>query len=310
MQIPKIKKGFLLIRTICSLISSGTERTLYNFSKSSILEKARNQPDRVKDVLDKIKSDGIFSTYESVINKLDSSIPIGNSNVGEVIGIGSGVSGFKIGDRVVSNGPHSEIVLVPKNLCARIPDSVNDEEAAFTVLSSIALQGIRLANPTFGETFLVSGLGLIGLLAVQILKANGCKVLGIDPEENKCKLAEALGAKSFQLDENNDPLPWILGNTDNIGIDGAIITASTKSNEPVNFSAKACRQRGRIILVGVTGLDLRRDLFYKKEITFQVSCSYGPGRYDAVYEKEGKDFPLGFLCGISTCSEGTIFFIP
>lgn len=292
---PKIKKGFLLIRTRFSLISSGTERTLYNFSKSSILEKAKNQPDRVKDVLDKIKSDGIFSTYESVINKLNSSIPIGNSNVGEVIGIGSGVSGFKIGDRVVSNGPHSEIVLIPYNLCAKIPDSVNDEGAAFTVLSSIALQGIRLANPTFGETFLVSGLGLIGLLAVQILQANGCKVLGIDPEENKCKLAEALGAKTFQLDENNDPLPWILGNTDGIGIDGAIITASTKSNEPVNFSAKACRQRGRIILVGITGLDLRRDLFYKKEITFQVSCSYGPGRYDDVYEKEGKDYPLGFV---------------
>ena len=292
---PKIQKGCLLIRTRCSLISSGTERTIYNFSKSNILEKAKNQPDRVKEVLDKIKSDGLFTTYESVINKLDSSIPIGNSNVGEVIGIGKGVNGFKIGDRVVSNGPHSEIVSVPHNLCARIPDCVNDEEAAFTVLGSIALQGIRLSNPTFGETFLVSGLGLIGLLAVQILKANGCTVLGIDPKEKKCKLAEALGAQAFQLDEYVDPLPWILGNTDNLGIDGAIITASTKSNEPVNLAAKACRKRGRIILVGVTGLDLRRDLFYKKEINFQVSCSYGPGRYDNVYEKEGKDYPLGFV---------------
>ncbi len=293
--VPKIQKGCLLIRTRCSLISSGTERAIYNFSKSNIFNKAKSQPDRVKEVLDKIKSDGIISTYESVINKLDSSIPIGNSNVGEVIGIGSGVSGFKIGDRVVSNGPHSEIILVPHNLCSIIPDSVNDEEAAFTVLSSIALQGIRLSNPTFGETFLVSGLGLIGLLGVQILKANGCKVLGIDPDGKKCKLAEALGVKTFQLDENNDPLSWILDNTDGVGIDAAIITASTNSNEPVNFSARACRQRGRIILVGVTGLDLRRDLFYKKEITFQVSCSYGPGRYDKVYEKEGKDYPLGFV---------------
>ena len=292
---PAVGRGHLLIRSTCSLVSAGTERMLVEFGKANWLDKARQQPDKVKDVIDKARSDGFFQTLDAVQSKLDQPLPLGYANVGTVVSVGSDVTGFQVGDRVASNGPHAELVAVPTHLCAPIPDSVSDEAACFTVLASIGLQGIRLAEPTLGETFLVSGLGLIGLLTAQLLLAQGCRVLGIDPDPSKCALAEELGAKALQISKGVDAVAWCLDHTSGIGVDGVLITASTSSSEPVHLAAQSCRQRGRIVLVGVTGLELRRDLFYKKELSFQVSCSYGPGRYDPGYEQHGHDYPIGFV---------------
>ncbi len=292
---PKIKKGHILISTNLTLISSGTERMLVEFGKSNLIEKAKSQPDKVKQVLEKCKTDGVQTTFNAVKSKLEQPIPLGYNNVGIIIGLGEGVKGFNLGQRVVSNGPHAEIVLAPQNLCSAVPDDVEDETAVFTVVASIGLQGIRLANPVIGETVLVIGLGLIGLLTAQLLIAQGCKVLGLDTNLKRCKIAESYGIDTFCLDNNDNPLIWCTSQTKGIGVDAVIITAATSSNEPIDLAAKVCRKRGRIILVGVTGLDLKRDLFYKKELTFQVSCSYGPGRYDPEYEEQGKDYPLGFV---------------
>ena len=292
---PVVGRGQLLIRTSCSLVSAGTERMLVDFGKASWIDKARQQPDKVQQVYEKACTDGLFTTLDAVRSKLDQPLPLGYCNVGSVVAVGSGVNGFQVGDRVASNGPHAELVAVPQHLCSLIPSAVSDEAAAFTVLASIGLQGIRLANPTFGETFVVSGLGLIGLLTGQLLVAQGCRVFGLDPDPSKCELAETLGITAFHLSNCADPVSWCLQHTAGIGVDGVLITAATASSEPVHVAAQACRQRGRIVLVGVTGLELRRDLFYKKELSFQVSCSYGPGRYDSVYEQQGIDYPIGFV---------------
>ena len=295
---PAIKEGHLLIQTTYSLISSGTERMLIDFEKSNYLDKAKKQPEKVKEVINKIKSDGPLETLDAVKSKLERPFLPGYCNVGKVIGIGENVFGFKIGDRVVSNGSHSEIVLVPKNLCAKVPSNVDDKEAVFTVLASIGLQGIRNANPLIGETFIVSGLGLIGIITAQLLKANGINVLAVDPDKDKCDLAKKLEINCICLQDNVDPISWCLDQTNGIGIDGVIITASTKSNDPIDFAAKVSRQRGRIILIGVTGLNIKRELFYKKELTFQVSCSYGPGRYDVNYEEKVMIIQLVLLDGL------------
>ena len=292
---PDLKPGFLLIRTTRSLVSAGTERMLVEFGKAGLINKARQQPDKLKQIYEKAFTDGLISTIDAVRSKLDQPIPLGYSNVGVVVGLGPGVNGFQLGDRVVSNGPHAEVVAVPQNLCALIPDDVTDDSAAFTVLASIGLQGLRLAQPTLGESFLVSGLGLIGLLTSQLLIAHGCKVFGVDPDIAKCELAETFVIKVLNLVDGVDPVSWCFEHTGGKGVDGALITASTSSSQPLHVAAQSCRQRGRIVLVGVTGLDLRRDLFYKKELSFQVSCSYGPGRYDTSYEEGGHDYPIGFV---------------
>ena len=292
---PKVIAGNLLIQTQASLISPGTERMLLEFGTAGYLEKAKSQPEKVKQIMDKIRTDGLFRTVGVVQSKLGQPIPLGYSNVGIVEEIGLGVSGFQVGDRVVSNGYHAEFVSVPKNLCARIPENVTDEEATFTVSGAIALQGIRLANPTLGETFVVTGLGLIGLLTIQLLKAHGCRVLGTDFDESKLKLARSFDIDVCDLNIDEDPLNAGLTLSRNHGVDGVIITASTKSSDLVHQAALMCRKRGRIILVGVAGLELRRDDFYEKELTFQVSCSYGPGRYDQNYERKGHDYPLGLV---------------
>lgn len=292
---PSVPPGHLLINSSCSLVSAGTERMLVAFGKANLLDKARQQPEKVQQVLAKARTDGLLGTLDAVQSKLDQPIAQGYCNVGTIVAVGAGISAFRIGDRVASNGAHAELVSVPQHLCALIPPGVCDEDASFTVLASIGLQGIRLAQPTFGETFVVSGLGLIGLLTAQLLKAQGCRVLGLDPDPSKCSLAEELGVKALNLSSGSDPVAWCINQTLGIGVDGVLITASTSSNEPVHVAAQACRQRGRIVLVGVTGLELRRDLFYKKELSFQVSCSYGPGRYDPFYEDQGHDYPIGFV---------------
>ncbi|AZQ44691.1 bi-domain-containing oxidoreductase [Nonlabens ponticola] len=292
---PKVSRGKVLIKTTKSLVSLGTERMLVEFGKSNLISKARQQPDKVKMVLDKIKTDGLIPTLETVFNKLGEPLPLGYCNVGEVIAIGEGVSEFKVGDRVASNGGHAEFVSVPKNLVASIPDNVTDEEAAFTVIGSIGLQGIRLCEPTIGETIVVTGLGLIGLITAQLLKANGCNVIGIDFDQSKLDLAKQWGIETINPSQGQDPVKSVLQMTNGIGADGVIITASTKSNDVISQAAQMSRQRGRIILVGVIGLDISRAEFYQKELTFQVSCSYGPGRYDEDYESRGQDYPLPFV---------------
>jgi predicted dehydrogenase/threonine dehydrogenase-like Zn-dependent dehydrogenase len=292
---PKIEAGYLLIRSSMSLISAGTERMLVEFGKANWLDKARQQPDKVRMVLEKVRTDGLASTLEVVQSKLDQPLTLGYCNVGVVAEIGAGVEGFAIGDRVVSNGKHAEVVCVPKNLCARVPGIVSDKQAVFTVAAAIALQGIRLVNPTLGESVVVTGLGLIGLLAAQMLRAQGCRVLGIDFEATRLALARRFGVEVVDLGTGQDPLAIAASFSRGRGADAVLITASTKSNEPVSQAAKMCRQRGRIVLVGVTGLELSRSDFYEKELTFQVSCSYGPGRYDPAYEEGGNDYPIGFV---------------
>lgn len=292
---PAVRRGQLLIRSSHTLVSAGTERMLVEFGKANWIDKARQQPDKVRMVLDKIRTDGLMPTLEAVFNKLDQPLPLGYCNVGTVLEAGAGVAGFAPGDRVVSNGKHAEVVSVPLNLCARVPDAVADEEAAFTVLGAIALQGIRLVQPTLGETVVVTGLGLIGLVAVQLLRAHGCRVLGLDFDPEKLALAKSFGAEVVDLAAGQDPVAAAQAYSRGRGVDAVIITASTKSNEPVHQAALMCRKRGRIVLVGVTGLELSRADFYEKELSFQVSCSYGPGRYDPAYEEKGNDYPVGFV---------------
>jgi len=290
---PAPKRGNVLIKTCHSLVSVGTERMLVDFGKAGWIQKARSQPDKVKMVLDKVKTDGVGATYSAVKSKLDQPLPLGYCNVGTVID-GTDV-GFEIGARVVSNGNHAEIVRVPENLVVAIPDCVDDESASFTVLAAIAMQGIRLTAPTIGETVVVSGLGLIGLLAVQILKANGCRVLGVDFDSSKCALAKKFGAEVVDLSKGEDVLVAAEGFSRGRGVDAVLVTASSKSNEVMHQAAMMCRKRGRIVLVGVVGLELSRADFYEKELSFQVSCSYGPGRYDEDYEQKGIDYPIGFV---------------
>ena len=292
---PLVKPGHVLIQTTKSLVSLGTERMLVEFGKSNLFQKAKQQPDKVKEVLNKIKTDGLKPTINAVFNKLGQPIPLGYCNVGKVIAVGKGVQEFSIGERVASNGPHAEIVCVPKNLVVKIPENVTDDEATFTVIGAIGLQGIRLVNPTFGETIVVVGLGLIGLITAQLLKANGCHVIGFDFDNKKVNIAKSFGIDAINPSVGIDQVAYVLNATNSIGADSVIITASNKSNDIISQSAKMSRKRGRIILVGVIGLDISRADFYEKELTFQVSCSYGPGRYDDNYEQKGEDYPLPFV---------------
>lgn len=292
---PTVRPGHLLIQSSRTLVSLGTERMLVEFGNASLIQKARQQPDKVKMVLDKIRSDGLMPTLEAVFNKLGQPLPLGYCNVGRIIAVGSGVTEYQVGDRVASNGPHAEIVCVPKNLSARIPDGVSDDAAAFTVIGSIGLQGIRLLQPTFGETVVVIGLGLIGLISAQILRANGCRVIGFDFDQAKVDLANKLGIIAVNPTDGTDQVKFVEEKTNGVGTDAVLITASAKSNEIISQAARMCRKRGRIVLIGVIGLVISRADFYEKELSFQVSCSYGPGRYDENYEQRGQDYPVGYV---------------
>jgi len=292
---PLVLPGTVLINSTQSLISAGTERMLVDFGNASYLDKARQQPEKVKMVLEKVATDGLAATVDAVRSKLAEPLPLGYCNVGVVAAVGAGVTDLKPGDRVASNGPHADVVRVGRNLCAPIPDAVSDEAAAFTVVASIGLQGIRLARPDLGEAFVVTGAGLIGLLTIQLLRAHGCRVLAIDPDPAKLVLAERFGAAVCNPANGEDPVAAGLRLSRGKGVDGVIITASTSSNDPVRQAARMSRTRGRIVLVGVTGLQLDRADFYEKELSFQVSCSYGPGRYDPSYEEQGNDYPYGLV---------------
>lgn len=292
---PRSKAKHLLIQTRASLISAGTERMLIEFSRASLVSKARQNPDRVRQVLDKIKADGLLPTMEAVFARLEEPIPLGYCNAGVVVEVGASVTEFRVGDRVASNGAHAEMVNVPVNLCAKIPAGVSDEQAAFSVVGSIGLQGIRLIQPTLGESVAVFGLGLIGLVAVQLLRASGCRVLGIDKNADRLRLAEQFGAEVVDVSGDADPVAEAAAVSNGQGVDAVLITASAKGNAIVHQAAQMSRKRGRIVLVGVVGLKLERADFYEKELSFQVSCSYGPGRYDPTYEEQGQDYPYGFV---------------
>jgi predicted dehydrogenase/threonine dehydrogenase-like Zn-dependent dehydrogenase len=268
---------------------------LVEFGQANLLTKARQHPDKMKMVLDKAKTDGLLPTLESVHNKLSQPVQLGYCNVGMVLEVGLGVSGFAVDDQVISNGKHAEVVCVPANLCAKVPSRVPSEQAAFTVLGAVALQAIRLLQPTLGEAVVVTGLGLVGLMSVQLLRAHGCRVLGIDPDPIKLGLAQGYGAETVDLSVGQDPIAAAQAISRGRGVDGVLVAAATESNEPIHQAALMCRTRGRIVLVGVAGLDLSRDDFFKKEIAFQVSSSYGPGRYDPNYEEKGYDYPVGFV---------------
>lgn len=294
--IPQLRPGHLLVRTGASLISAGTERMLAEFGRGSYLDKARQQPDKVRQTLDKARTDGVAQTLEAIRAKLGDPLPMGYANAGFVQAIGPDVHGFAIGQLVSSNGPHAEYVSVPATLAAAAGGSerpLAPEQAAFGTVGAIALQSVRLASPTLGERFAVIGLGLVGLLTVQLLRASGCHVIGIDPDANRVRLAETFGATG-RITEG-DVVEAAMEFTGGAGIDGVVIAASTTSNEPVHQAAAMSRKRGRVVLVGVTGLELRRADFYEKELTFQVSCSYGPGRYDPEYEDKARDYPFGFV---------------
>ncbi len=296
---PVLKSGGVLVKTHKSLISAGTEKSMINLAQSSLISKAKERPDLVKQVIDKVKQEGLVSTFKKVMGKLDSPMPVGYSSAGEVIEVASDVKDIKVGDKVACAGAgyanHAEINYIPRNLCAKIPDDVNYEQASFTTVASIALQGIRQANPQLGDNVVVIGLGLVGLLTVQMLKTNGCNVIGIDINEDAVKKAEELGLDYGFVRDDNKLKSAIENITNGYGADSVIITAGTKNNDPVVLAGEVARDRGTVVAVGLIDTDIPRNLYYEKELNFKLSRSYGPGRYDPEYEEKGKDYPVGYV---------------
>lgn len=291
---PVLEEGSIVVRTGCSLISAGTERTSVETARASMVGKARSRPDLVRQVLGNVKTEGLVATYKKVQNRLDNYKELGYSSAGTVIA--SAVEGFAPGDRVACGGPayHAEIVSIPKHLAVRLPPEVSFEEASFTTLGAIAMQGVRQANVQIGETVAVIGLGLLGLLTVQLLKANGCRVIGLDVTDAQWQLARQLGCTECFW-SNTSALRSIDALTRGYGTDAVIITASTLSNEPLELSLAMARKKSRTVVVGAVGMNVPRSPFYEKELDLRISCSYGPGRYDPLYEAQGMDYPIGYV---------------
>ncbi|MFZ2055451.1 MAG: bi-domain-containing oxidoreductase [Candidatus Aminicenantales bacterium] len=294
---PSARKGGILVRNVCSLISAGTEKTSVETAQATLLGKAKSRPDLVKQVLDNVKKEGVLATYGKVRSRLEQDKPLGYSSAGLVIE--SGCEEFQAGDRVACAGAgyasHAEVIWVPRNLAAGIPEGVDFDDAAFATLGAIALQGVRQADVRIGENVAVIGLGLIGLLTLQILKAAGCRVLGLDISFASLEMARELGADLVEESDPGKALMAAEAMTSGVGVDAVIITASTKSNEPVEISGAICRDRGRVVIVGAVKTDVPRSPFYEKEITILMSRSYGPGRYDYRYEEKGHDYPIGYV---------------
>ena len=295
---PVAQRGRVLVRTVASLISAGTERMKVDLGRKSLLGKARERPDRVKKVIQKAKNEGVMNTLNAVRAKLDSATALGYSAAGIVIGAGDDVTEFRAGDRVACAGggfaSHAEVLSVPKNLCVRLPERVGFDAAAFGTLGAIALQGVRLAEPTLGESVVVIGLGLLGQLTVQLLKANGCRVFGIDLDPQKIELARQLGADGGCIPEGDAQrvvMEWTRGR----GADAVLVTAATRSNQPVELAGEISRLKGRVVAVGLVGLDIPREIYYERELTLKISMSYGPGRYDPEYEERGHDYPFAYV---------------
>jgi len=295
---PVAGRGRVLVRTAASLISAGTERMLIDLGKKSLLGKAKERPDLVKRVINKAKKEGFLNTYKAVRTKLETDIPLGYSAAGVVVDVGDDVMDFRVGDRVACAGGgfavHAEVLSVPKNLCVRLPDTVSFEAGAFGTIGAVAMQGVRLAEPTLGESVVVIGLGLLGQLTVQLLRANGCRVFGIDVDASKIELAKQSGADDGALSDS-DVEEKILAWTRGRGADAVLITAATQSNQPIEMAGKISRLKGRVVVVGLVGMDVPRDVYYTRELSLKVSMSYGPGRYDPQYEERGHDYPFAYV---------------
>jgi polar amino acid transport system substrate-binding protein len=287
----------VLVRTAASLISAGTERALTELGQKSLLGKARERPELIGKVWEKVKSEGVAQALESVRDKLDQSHAVGYSAAGVVIEIGEGVTDLRPGDRVACAGTdyasHAEVISVPRNLAVRLPDDLSFEAGAFGTLGAIALQGVRLAEPTLGEAVVVIGLGLVGQLTVQLLKANGCRVFGVDLDESRIQLAISCGADLGCLP--NDASERIRAWSKGYGADACIITAATSSDEPVQLAGEVSRLKGRVVAVGMVGMNVPRSVYYQRELTLKISMSYGPGRHDPDYEERGRDYPFAYV---------------
>lgn len=295
--IPICKSGGVIIQTRNSFVSAGTERMLVDFARKNIIGKALAMPDQVKKVLRKMKTEGIFSTLEKVQAKLDQPIPLGYSCAGIIEEVGRNVSGVSVGDRVACGGAgyanHSDYNYIPKNLVVKIPATVSFEDASCATVGSIALQGIRQCDLRLGENICVMGLGLLGILAVQMLKAAGIHVIGFDPNPERCKLALESGADMVVSSEDLEAACNAF--SEGYGVDAVLITAATKSNEPVTVAGEICRMKGNVVVTGLVDMNIPRDMYYKKELSFKLSLSYGPGRYDSQYEEAGHDYPYGYV---------------
>ena len=296
--VPAVQPGRVLIRTVASLISAGTERASVESARKSLVQEARARPDLVKAVIDRARRDGIRSTLDAVRGKLASSQALGYSAAGTVMSVGDGVTEFVPGQRVACAGvgyaSHAEVLSVPKNLVVALPDDVDFQAGAFGTLGAIALQGVRLAEPTLGESMLVIGLGLVGQLTVQLLKANGCRVFGVDLDQSRVDLARQLGADAAAISAG-DTRTAVMNWSEGRGVDAVLITAATDSNEPIEFAGEVSRLKGRVVVVGMTGLSVPRPSYFKRELSLQISMSYGPGRYDPEYEEHGHDYPFGYV---------------
>ena len=296
---PALQPGGVRVRTAASLISAGTEKMLIDLASKSYLGKAQARPDLVRQVLDKARKEGLLNTYRNVMSKMEKPMPLGYSAAGIVEAVGADVYSLQAGDRVAVAGAgyanHAEINFVPKNLTALIPDGVSLEEAAYTTVASIALQGVRLARPELGDNVVVIGLGLIGLITAQLLQANGCRVLGLDLDPSKVRLARELGIDEGVVSSEKNPVEAVEHFTSGRGADHTLITAATKSNGPIELAGEITRRKGQVVAVGAVGMDVPRDLYYKKEIEIKISMSYGPGRYDPSYEEGGIDYPYDYV---------------
>jgi predicted dehydrogenase/threonine dehydrogenase-like Zn-dependent dehydrogenase len=295
---PALVPGGVLVQNTVSLVSAGTERLMVEFARKGLLGKARERPDLVRQVWSKSRRDGIIATLETARARLEVPMPLGYSSAGTVIGVGTGVAGLQPGDRVACAGAgyanHAEIASVPENLAVKIPEGVDFDAAAFTTLGAIALQGLRLAELQLGETVAVIGLGLLGMIAVQLVRASGCRVVGMDPKAERCRLAKDLGADDTLADSAAfaDSCRQL---TENYGADKIIVTASAKTNAPLILAGEIARDRAIVVAVGATGMEIPRETYFKKELTFRISRSYGPGRYDSEYEIRGRDYPIGYV---------------
>ncbi|MGD1018022.1 MAG: bi-domain-containing oxidoreductase [Verrucomicrobiia bacterium] len=296
---PALAPGCVRVRNAFSLVSAGTERATVNLAQQSLVGKARSRPDLVRRVVETVKREGLSAAVRKVQSQLDQWKALGYSCAGTIIEVGEGVAGLSVGDRVACGGQdyasHAEEVVVPQNLCAKLPEGVALEQAVFTTLGAIAMQGVRQADARLGESVAVIGLGLVGQLTVQILKAAGCVVLGIDVSAEACELATRCGCDAVATRTSGDIERVAARLTNGFGVDAAIIAAAAPTNDPIELAAKICRERGRVVMVGVTGMELPRDLFYEKELEFKLSRSYGPGRYDPLYEEKGVDYPIGYV---------------
>ena len=293
---PSPRSGMALVRTVASLVSAGTERALVAFAEKNLLDKARSRPDLVRQLIDKARREGLLPTIEAAFNKLDQPMPLGYSSAGVITALGAGMEGFQVGERVACAGGnyavHAEYAVVPRNLLTRLPDEVEFESAAFTTLGAIAMHGFRLGQPQLGERVAVVGLGLLGLLAAGIARAAGCRVFGVDLSPARVELARKMGCEAVLR-----PAAEQAGqaSSNGHGFDVVLVCADAHSNDPIELAGLLARDRGRVIAVGAFGLNIPRKLYFEKEIHFQVSRSYGPGRYDPAYEEGGRDYPAGYV---------------